>query len=337
MLKIAIIGLGDIAHIHIPIIARYAQANLVAVCDVEPNIQIENIEGVPYYEDYKTMIDEQQIDCVHICLPHHLHQPVAAYCLSKNIHVFLEKPSGLNTKEAKQLAMQECESDAKICVCLQNRYNETVEALLAIKDSKQYGNVIGVKGLVTWHRPEAYYTAKPWRGQKAYAGGGVMINQALHTLDLMQLFGGKVERIQGTTAQFLPYHIDVEDTASAHLEFEHGVVGTFFATNGYAINDSVELQVLFERGQFTIKDSKLYEQTDTEMPRFLVEDTKMPGAKFYYGASHKKLIEQFYQAIMEDTKQYPTASDAVTVMEIIDAIQQSAQTKTYVAIGGTHV
>ena len=92
------------------------------------------------------------------------------------------------------MRLEEEHPNVKICICFQNRYNETFEALQEIVESGKYGKVIGVKGLVTWFRPKDYYDVKPWRGMMAYAGGGVLINQSIHTLDLMHLLGGEIKR-----------------------------------------------------------------------------------------------------------------------------------------------
>ena len=142
--------------------------------------------------------------------------------------------------------------------------NNTVENLKEIINSDVYGKVIGIKGLVTWNRPKEYYTVKPWRGKMDLAGGGVMINQAVHTLDLMQLLGGKIESIKGNVDNFLDYDIEVEDTANAIINFENGAKGVFFATIANATNASVEIEVVLEKGMFSIKDSKLYRNIDGE-------------------------------------------------------------------------
>lgn len=159
-----------------------------------------------------------------------------------------EKPLAVNAEEGLELVkLQRKYPNIKIGICFQNRYNATFQALHEIVESKTYGEVIGVKGLVTWFRPESYYTDKPWRGQMATAGGGVLINQSIHTLDLMQFLCGKIASIKGTVSQLLDYDIEVEDTASAHIKFENKANGMFFATNANFGNSSVELQIIFEK------------------------------------------------------------------------------------------
>ncbi|WP_053362241.1 Gfo/Idh/MocA family oxidoreductase [Bacillus sp. FJAT-27251] len=327
MLRAAVIGLGDISNIHIPAIQANPNVELVAVCDIDETLK-DRIPGVRFYTSYEKMLETEALDCVHNCLPHHLHYPVTKACVEKGVNVFLEKPLGLNAEEALELVkLEENHSDIKIGVCHQNRYNETFETLQELAASGEYGNLVGVKGLVAWHRPKAYYDVKPWRGKMATAGGGVMINQALHTLDLIQLLGGEIDSLRGSIDQLLDYGIEVEDTATAHFTFKNGATGLFYATNANGINSSVELQAVFEKGKFTIKDSILTKVNDDGKKEEIIEDTKLPGSKFYYGASHAKLINHFYSCIENDSDDYVHAKDALISIKIIDAIRMSSASK----------
>lgn len=325
MLKIGVIGLGDISTIHILAIQDNPEAVLTAVCDLDESLAVA---GTAFYTDYREMLAMEALDCVHICLPHHLHYAATKACVEKGVHVFQEKPLALNAIEGGSLVeLEERHENVKICICLQNRLNETVEKLREIVESGEYGKVIGVKGLVAWFRPKAYYDIKPWRGRMDLAGGGVMINQALHTMDLMQLLGGEIVKIKGSIDQLLDYGIEVEDTANARIQFTNGATGLLFATNANTVNSSVELQVILEKGKFTIKDSILTQSGDDGRKEEIIEDEKLPGTKFYYGASHAKLINQFYECIKNDTDDYIHAKDAQTSMEMIQAIRDSSDNR----------
>lgn len=332
MLKIGVIGLGDISKIHIPAIQSNPEAELAAVCDSDPAME-GTVEGAAFYTDYDEMLEKEALDCVHVCLPHHLHYMATKACIEKGVHVFQEKPLALDAAEGKLLVGLEAQNPhVKIGISLQNRRNETVEKLLELAESGEYGKLLGIKGLVAWFRPKEYYDIKPWRGQMKYAGGGVMINQALHTIDLMQLFGGAIKKIKGSIDNLLDFGLDVEDTATARIEFANGATGLLFATNANAENSSVELELLFEKGKFTIKDSILTETLADGTQIKLEEDQKLPGMKFYYGASHMKLINQFYQCIQQDTNDYIHAKDAQASMEMIDAIRESSNSNKQIAM-----
>ncbi len=327
MLKAAVIGLGDISKIHLAAIQANPDVELTAVCDVDPKRKAI-VPHVNFYEDYEAMLAEEVLDCVHICLPHYLHYPATVACVEAGINVFLEKPIALTHKEGYSLVeLEKKHKHVKICVCLQNRYNKTVEVLNEMVESGHYGPVLGIKGLVTWNRPKAYYDVKPWRGKMKYAGGGVMINQSIHTLDLMQLLGGDIDSIRGSIGQLLDYEIEVEDTASAHIQFANGATGLFFATISYERNSSVELQVTFKEEKFTIKDSILTRANEEDKKIELATDDRLTGTKFYYGASHAKLINRFYQCIASDSDKYTHVKDALMSMKMIDAIRQSSEEK----------
>lgn len=327
MLKVGVIGLGDISHIHVPVIQENSKVELVAVCDIEIAHQ-DAIPNVNFYTDYEEMLKKEQLDCVHLCLPHHLHYVVTKACVEHGVHVLLEKPLARSAEEGMLITeLEEKYPDVKICISFQNRFNETFEKLLEIVQSEKYGKVSGIKGLVTWHRPKEYYDAKPWRGTMQLAGGGVMINQAIHTLDQMQLVGGEIETIRGSIDNLVDYGYEVEDTATAHIQFTNGAKGLFFATVTNATNSSVEFQVILEKGKLTIKDSILTITNGEHKKQKVIEDTMLSGSKFYYGASHAKLINQFYDCIIHDTDDYIHARDAQKSMEMISAIRRSSEIK----------
>lgn len=324
-LRVGIIGLGDISMIHLHAIKSSNNAELVAVCDIDET-KSNLIENVNFYTDYIEMIKEEKLDCVHICLPHYLHYPVTKEVANLGVNVLLEKPLCLDTEEAENFKELSDKVDSNICICLQNRYNNTVEKLKDIIDSGVYGKVVGIKGLVAWSRPKDYYTVKPWRGQMESAGGGVMINQSVHTLDLMQLLGGKIKSIKGNIDNFLDYDIEVEDTVNAVVNFENGARGIFFATVANATNSSVEIEVVLENGIFTIKDSKLYRHIDGELIE-IAEDERLSGSKHYYGASHGKLIDKYYECLLNNTKDYIHIEDSITSIRMIDLIRYSSECK----------
>ncbi|RKQ32292.1 Gfo/Idh/MocA family protein [Oceanobacillus halophilus] len=327
MLRVAVIGLGDISKIHIPVIQESPHAKLVAVCDIDKTLE-SAVPGPEFYTDYEEMLQKEDLDCVHVCLPHHLHYPATKACVEKGVHVFQEKPLARNAEEGMSLVdLEEQYKDVKICVSFQNRLNETFVRLKELVESGDYGKVIGIKGLVTWFRPKSYYDVKPWRGTMRQSGGGVMINQAIHTLDLMQIIGGKIDTIRGSVDNLFDYGYEVEDTATANIQFENGATGLFFATVTNATNSSVEFQVILEKGKLTIKDSILTKTNEEGKKERVIEDEKLPGSKFYYGASHSKLIKHFYSCIENDSQDYIHVKDAQVSMEMISAIRRSSEIK----------
>lgn len=322
MIRVALIGLGSIAKIHIPILLSIKNVELCAVCDTDPQRK-SMAPDVPFYTDYLQMMTQTRPDCVHLCLPHWLHYPVAKAAVERGIHVFTEKPLALDLPQACEFAQLETENpQVNIGLCLQNRYNNTTLALKQIIQNGTYGKVQSITGLVLWSRPRSYYEIAPWRGRMATAGGGVMINQGIHTLDLMTYLCGKVISLKGSISQLLDYGVEVEDTASAHLTFANGATGHFYATVANGENTDVQISVTMEKGKFLIRDEVLYmEQDSKKIP--LTENTRMTGEKFYYGTSHAKLIALFYEDMEKGTCRYPKARDGIASMALIEAIRRS--------------
>lgn len=325
VLKVGIIGLGDVSPFHIQAIEMHEQAELVAVCDTDSSCASKT-ESVPFYTDYKDMIEEQGLDVVHNCLPHFLHYPVTKECVEQGTHVLLEKPVAISYKEALLQKELEESTEQKICVCFQNRYNHTFLELLRWLNKKETGNIRGIKGLVTWFREKDYYEMKPWRRTKNEVGYGNIMSQSIHTLDLIQLLGGEVSSVKASLSKLLDVDSEVEDTVSANFQFETGAKGYLHATNANVSNSSVELEVITDTDTFTIKDSTLRRTTIFGEKEVLMEDEELEGAKSYFGASHKYLIDSFYRAITEGTNDYITVKDALPSIELIEMMAESSKT-----------
>lgn len=321
MIRAAIIGLGDISFVHLDGILSNPEIQLVGACDLKEELKSRVPEGTPFYTDYKQMVQEVKPDVVHNCLPHYLHYPVTKELVEMGINVFCEKPVALNVAQAEEFAaLEAAHPEVKIGICLQNRMNETTEALKAIIDSGEYGKVTGIRGFVPWYRAPEYYSVKPWRGTWQYAGGGSMINQSLHTLDLMYFLGGDIRRIHALVGQLNDYGIEVEGDVVARMEYANGARGLFFATNNNWTNESVQIRVALEKGVFHIEDNTLYKINKDSSREVICKAPVLEGIKFYYGASHTRMIERFRKAVESGSDDYIHVKDAVMVIRLMETI-----------------
>lgn len=306
---------------------------LAAICDVNEELAQKVPAGVKFYTDYRQMVEEVKPDVVHNLLPHYLHYPVTKELVEMGCNVFCEKPIALNSQQAEQFCQLERERpEVKIGVCLQNRMNETTEELKRIIDSGEYGEVIGARGFVPWRRDQGYYQAQPWRGKWKYAGGGSMINQSLHTLDLLYYLCGDVKKLHAVVGQTNAYGVEVEGDVIARLEFANGANGLFFATNNNWTNESVQIRVAMEKAVFHIEDNTLYRVHPDSSREVILRAPKLEGIKFYYGASHARLIARFYKAVKENTDDYIHISDGAMVVRLMDSIFRSANTSALVEV-----
>lgn len=322
MLKVGLIGLGTVSIVHTRVIRNSKTAHLTAICDSDITRQVD-AEGANFYTDVDTMLSKEDLDIVHICLPHYLHDTVARQCLEAGVHVFLEKPVTVTYQRSRTLLkdIEAMDQAPKLGICFQNRYNLTTQDLRRILQEEQ-SEIISVRGVVPWFRPVEYYTNKPWRGTIAEAGAGTLINQAIHTLDLMHYVQDtQWHKCKALVGNLLDYPIEVEDSAMARFIFDNGANGLFFSTNANYDNDSVELQVVTEKSRYLIKDDKLFDQDFN----LLCENKSLLNTKIYYGASHADAIESFYRAVIDGTDDYVTLADALQTMEMVDVIKQSSE------------
>jgi UDP-N-acetyl-2-amino-2-deoxyglucuronate dehydrogenase len=294
MTTAAIVGCGDISIMHAEAIAKVPGASLVAVSDTD-SVRVQEASrrsGAPAFHDHRDMLDAVRPDVVHVCTPHDQHVAVALDALAAGSDVLLEKPVAHTLTEADRLVEASVlHPYRKIGVCLQNRYNAPVLAARRMLEGRR---ILGASATVLWHRDAAYYAARPWRGQKARSGGGVLINQALHTVDLLQWLLGDVTRVRGSAGRHLLDGIDVEDTASLFLEHAGGVRSILFATVANAVDAPVTIEITASGMTLLLRDGLTVTHADgrVETSSGSQEPTK---GRSYWGASHELLIADFYK------------------------------------------
>lgn len=188
MTTAAVIGCGDVSIVHFGALAALPGVRLVAVCDTDPErlATAATMHHVPGYADYLTLLDQVRPDAVHICTPHNQHAQLAADSMARGVHVILEKPLASTLEEGRRLVELAERGSAKIAVCFQNRYNAPVQAMNERLSSGELGKVLGAAATVLWHRTADYYLTRPWRASWDGSGGGLLMNQAIHTVDLLQ-------------------------------------------------------------------------------------------------------------------------------------------------------
>ena len=298
MTTAAVIGCGDVSVVHLRAIEKLAGVDLVGVCDTDPAraAAAAGRYGVPAFTDHRQLLDAARPDVVHVCTPHHQHVPAAIDCLDAGVGVLVEKPVAHTVAEADRLiAAARAHPQVKAGICLQNRYNAASRATRAMLLSGELGAVLGGSATVLWHRDPAYYQARPWRGQLRDSGGGVLINQAIHTLDLMEWLIGDVVRVRGHTGRYaLDGVIDVEDTAHALLEHAGGARSVVFATVGNVTDSPVTIEIVTERAVLRIRGDLTVSYPDGRTDT-VAERRADGGGRSYWGVSHELLIADFYR------------------------------------------
>ncbi|MDQ1910352.1 Gfo/Idh/MocA family oxidoreductase [Paenibacillus sp. GD4] len=304
-LGIAIIGCGAISGVHLKAVSGSKLGELKAVVDTNLELAQRAAEeyGCDYYSDYHEMLKREDVDIVHICTAHFQHSPMAVDVLKAGKHVLTEKPMAENDAAARRmLEAAELYPNVQLGVIFQNRYNPSARKMKDYVDSGELGRLLGMKGLVAWSRTAAYYQSE-WKGKWETEGGGALINQSIHTLDLLQWLGGDIEYVKGSISNdSLEGVIEVEDSAHAYIAFKNGAKAVFYATNAYIKNSPVEIEVVFERGTLYQRGDYLYLEQDGKQTQLCEPVVNDLGVKSYWGVSHKVQIEDFYEHIAEGRK-----------------------------------
>lgn len=319
-LKVAVIGCGNIAPVHIAAIRSLENAELYAVCDIDrekANSFAEKYSVKAVY-DYERILGDPEVNAVHICTPHYLHAPMAIAAADTQKHIFLEKPAGISTAEIADIAQAVKDNGIKCCVCFQNRMNPSIKYIK--EHQPKLGSLKGIKGILAWHRTADYYNSADWRGKWETEGGGLMVNQAIHTLDLLCHIGGDIASAKGFCARrFLD--IEVEDTAECLIRFKNGALGVFYATNNFSADSTVDIEMHFEKGIYRYINNTLYDSCQNIVA---ADDTVTPG-KCYWGAGHKELIENFYKNVCGEDVPYIPLTEALRSMSVIEEIYKNKE------------
>ena len=315
-LRACVVGCGVISANHISALLE-ENVEIIALCDTKPERAHARAEkyGINpnIYTSFKEMLDKEKPDAVHICTPHYLHVPMAIECLKRNINVFLEKPIGISTDEIEMLIEAERASTARVCVCFQNRFNASVQVAKSIADED--GGVIEAYGSLFWQRGERYYTESGWRGFYATEGGGVMINQAIHTIDLLCFFLGIPKKVSATIANHhLKGIIEVEDSCGGRIVFENGKIANFYATTACQGVDSYVVLLKTKNHRIEIMSPvRVYvdgARIDLKAPEKYI-------SKECYGDGHFKVIKDFYKSILNNTPVPVSLDEAKHALKIV--------------------
>ena len=331
-LNVAVIGCGTIFNAHAEAILNSELANLTAVVDIigDRARSAANAYGCDWYTNYREIVENAGIHAVHICTPHYLHSPMAVDLMKSGKHVLVEKPIAVNNEAACEMLRVEAETGLKLGVCFQNRYNQTTSALQDLVSSGRAGAALGAKVVLTWNRDEKYYIDSGWRGTYEKEGGGVLINQAIHTIDLLLILFGDYDCVKGhIDTRLLNKVIEVEDTAEAIIKFRNGTQALVYATNCYQLNSAVTVEIIFEKAVARLEEDLTVRYNNGETEVFRNTD-KRPGKKAYWGCGHTALVRDFYECILENRPFDIDGKSAVKALQLVSAVRESSIKNDYV-------
>jgi len=227
-IRTALIGCGKVGSIHAQALAMLAESKFVAACDADP-ARSQNFAtryGVEPFDSVEQMLARAAPEAVTICTPHPLHEEPCVLAASAGVHILVEKPLASSLAACDRMIAASEKSKVKLGVVSQRRLLEPVQRMKAAIDAGKIGApILGVFQMFSW-RDEAYYRSDPWRGKWSTEGGGVLVNQSAHHLDLLQWFMGPIDEISGYWANLNHPYIEVDDTALAMIRFKSGALGS---------------------------------------------------------------------------------------------------------------
>jgi len=257
-LRFGIIGGGVIGPTHAEAIAAQPDATLVAVADIIPGkakTLTDKFGGVPY-DDVQAMLDNEQLDVVTICTPSGLHGTLACQAMRSGRHVIVEKPMEITRAAIEEMLRVQQEHHVKLAVISQHRFDAPTRQVKQMVDEQTFGRIVLGNAVVPWWRSQAYYDSGAWRGTWELDGGGVLMNQGIHTVDLLQWLMGPVKSLYAYT-DTLVHHMETEDVAIAVLRFANGALGNIIATTGAYPGLATRIELLGDKGSVVIEDDRL--------------------------------------------------------------------------------
>ncbi len=261
--RLGIIGIGGMGSNHASSITggMVPGLKLTAVADIRKE-RLEWAEktlpsDVKRYSDGREMIDSGDCDAVLIATPHYFHPEFVIYALEHGLHVISEKPAGVYTKQVREMNEAAEKSDKTFAIMFNQRTNCVYRKLHEMIDSGELGAMKRVNWIITdWYRTQSYYDAAGWKATWDGEGGGVLLNQCPHQLDLLQWLCGMPTKVRAFCHEAKWHDIEVEDDVTAYLEFENGATGVFVTTTGDAPGTN-RLELTFEMGKIVCENGKL--------------------------------------------------------------------------------
>lgn len=341
--RFGIIGMGNMGtgHTRNFLAGKVPEAELTAVCDIHQEKLdaarklIGDAADVAYYNDAEDLMNSGRVDAIIIAIPHYLHPPMAIRGFEHGLHVMTEKPAGVYTRQVREMNAAAAKSGRKFGIMFQHRGEPINRKMKEIVSSGELGDIKRINLIFTdWYRNQAYYDSGAWRATWGGEGGGVLVNQCPHSLDLWQWIVGMMpSRVRAFCHEGKWHNIEVEDDVSAYLEYPNGATCLFTTCTADAPGiNRIEItgnngRLLAENGKLTFYKLKVGERehnaTATEgfkAPEYEVIDVKLEG-EFQW---HPYILRNFCAAILRDEPLYIPGEEGIKGLTLSNAIMLSS-------------
>lgn len=340
--RIGVIGVGNMGSGHANILTNglIPNAELTALCDIAEARRTElkkQYPEIPVFTDAEEMMKSGLVDAVTIAVPHYDHPPLAILAFSYGLHVLSEKPAGVYTKQVLEMN-QAAEKSGKVFGIMYNqRTNPVYQKIRQLIQEGELGQIKRVSWTVTdWYRSQAYHDSCTWRSTWKTEGGGTLINQNPHQLDLWQWMFGMPDRIMSHVSFGKYYDIEVEDDVTAFMEYKNGMTGVYITSTGEAPGEN-RLEISCDRGLLIVEKGKITFRRNTVSEREFNKNNTAPfgvpecwdctiPVDSHGGEQHVGILKNFCSAILDGTPLLAPGYEGICGLTISNAIHYSAWT-----------
>jgi UDP-N-acetyl-2-amino-2-deoxyglucuronate dehydrogenase len=349
--RMGVIGLGAQGGTYAGFLAEGKVENMVlgAICDSDPakkSLASEKYPDIPFYDNYINMLQSGDVDAVVTCVPHYLHPEMGIEALRRNIHALVEKPAGVYTKQVRELnEYAATRPELTFGIMFNQRTNPLYQKVKKIIDNGEIGKIRRTNWIITtWWRPQGYYDQSAWRATWEGEGGGVLVNQAPHQIDLLQWICGMPKKVYSNIKYGYQRKISVEDEVTAMLDYGDGATGVFITCTHDAIGTD-RFEILGDKGKIVVDDSKKVTIKRLVKPESEMSDSISwaEAAKIFSGANledvyseeviefesvwggqHIAVLENFASNIVHGTPLLAPGSDGIHGVTLANAIHLSS-------------
>ena len=354
-IRLGIIGLGTQGGTYATFIneGKVKNIEIGAICDID-SFKRHEYPAVPFYENYIDMLESGQVDAVVTCVPHYLHPEMAIGALKRDIHPLVEKPAGVYTKQVSELnKFAATKPGLTFGIMFNQRSNELYQKVKQVIDQGEIGNIRRTNWLITsWWRPQSYYDQSAWRATWEGEGGGVLVNQAPHQLDLLQWICGMPKSVYSRVKYGYQRDITVEDEVTTLMDYENGATGVFITCTHDVIGTD-RLEIVGDKGKIIVEKSKKVvikrlHQSEPEMNATMGMDDiqeifngqelsdiyseEVLEYESKWGAQHIAVMENFAANILDGTPLLAPGSDGIHGVTLANAILLSSWLKKEVEL-----
>ena len=336
--KLAVIGLGNIGSLHLRNIENEPKVELTAVCDIVPEKADAAAAkyGVKAYYDSDALLADKVCDAVIVGTPHYFHTTIGIAAMDSGHHVIVEKPISVHKADCERLIAAHARNPETVFSAMFNqRTDPYYQKIRQIVKSGELGKLLRVNWIITnWFRTQAYYDSGGWRATWGGEGGGVLLNQCPHNLDLLQWITGMPLKVRGFCDIGKRHTIEVEDEVTAFLEYPDGCTGLFVTSTGEAPGTN-RLEIAGDQGKLVYEDSKItYVRNEVAATEFLntspesfarppVWNVEIP-IRGGHGRQHAGILENFADAILTGAPLIAPAEEGINSVELANAMLYSS-------------